>query len=175
MIFGKRVKSLQDLFGDIFGDIARPAFGSVESNHPHGAIELAAHQIGDDGFPVGLFFVDLAPASAAFAEIVQHQINIDVIRQGRRDRGRTTPRLAPSSLAPVSRLVVLASPVARFWAAPAALPRSQAERQAPTALEGCRVSRARAALRLSARCGAWLPDSQVVRRLRKRLRPGRVA
>jgi hypothetical protein len=89
VIFGLCVEPLQDLFGDIFGYIARPAFGSVESDDPHRAIELAAHQIGDDGFPVGLFFVDLAPAAAEVAEIVQYQVNIDVIGQGRGDRGRT--------------------------------------------------------------------------------------
>jgi len=67
MIFGLRVEPLQDLFGNIFGDIARPAFGSVERDDPKRAIELAAHQIDDDRLPIGAFFVDLTPSAAEAA------------------------------------------------------------------------------------------------------------
>jgi hypothetical protein len=67
MIFGLRVEPLQDLFGNIFGDIARPAFGSVESDDPKRAIELAAHQIDDDRLTIGAFFVDLTPSAAEAA------------------------------------------------------------------------------------------------------------
>ena len=49
--------------------------------------------------------------------------------------GTGLPRAAPSSLAPVSQPVVSDWPVARSWAEPAALQRSQAERQVPTGLE----------------------------------------
>jgi hypothetical protein len=66
-------------FSDIFGEIARRAFGGVEANDAHGVIVLAAQKVADHGFEVGCLNTSLPPAAA--------KNQIDGLILARDDRG----------------------------------------------------------------------------------------
>jgi hypothetical protein len=45
--------SLTQVFGELAGDVARPAFGEVEADDPTRAFVLAAQKVRDDRFVIG--------------------------------------------------------------------------------------------------------------------------
>ena len=71
--------ALPQLFGDVSGDIARPAFSGVEADDPDRICILAAQQVANDGLVIRRFCTGLAPDSADLAEIIDNQINILLI------------------------------------------------------------------------------------------------
>ena len=54
------------------GDIAGPAFGSVEADNPHGVLVLACEEIGDDGFEIGLLDIGLPADRLMFGSDFPH-------------------------------------------------------------------------------------------------------
>lgn len=78
------------LAGDLLRYVAGPALRCVEGDHAHRVGILSLEEIADHGLAVGPVLIDLAPVAPALAEIVQHDIHVDIIGQGRRDRGQAT-------------------------------------------------------------------------------------
>jgi hypothetical protein len=63
-----------DLLGDVGGDVGRPLLRHVEGNYQNWGVELAGHEIREDGFKIGLSDVGLAPDTTTVSEIVGDQI-----------------------------------------------------------------------------------------------------
>ena len=82
--FGKRLSltigAIDDLAGDVFGRVPRPALGDVEENHPEGVIVLAGEEVPDDGGPIGLSEVGLKVCPAMPAEVLDYDVDVGVVR-----------------------------------------------------------------------------------------------
>jgi hypothetical protein len=81
-----------DFLGDIFGDIARPAFGAVEADDPNRVVVLTLQHVGDHRLQVRVIDVGFSPALAEMTEVVEHEIDglILATRDDRRCRLRLT-------------------------------------------------------------------------------------
>jgi hypothetical protein len=78
--------------GDIFGDIFRPALGSIEGDDADRIAILPGQQTLNYRFEVGGFVIGFAPGAAQSTEIIRHQVNrfIVVVRNYRRRPTRPT-------------------------------------------------------------------------------------
>jgi hypothetical protein len=61
--------------GDIFCDILRPMLKRIEGDNAERVVELSRHQIGDDGFEVGLLDFGLAVDGAKSGKAVDHEVD----------------------------------------------------------------------------------------------------
>jgi hypothetical protein len=59
-------------------DVARPAFGTIESDDVHRIVELPGDEIVDDALEARLRFIGLAIGAAGFAKVVEHEMHDDV-------------------------------------------------------------------------------------------------
>jgi hypothetical protein len=79
---------LNDLVSELGRDIARPALGGVECDDASRIGILTVDQVGQDLPAIGALLVRLAPGAAeALAEIIKHQVDVDVVGRGWRNRG----------------------------------------------------------------------------------------
>src|SRR5262249_49954380 len=63
---------------DLFGNVARPAFGGVEGHDPNRFLILPVEQVFDQRLAVSIHFVGLAPDPAENAQMVQYEIDVAV-------------------------------------------------------------------------------------------------
>src|SRR5260370_38745674 len=85
--------ALAQRLGEVFGNIPRPALGSIETNDANGVAVLAVQQIRDDGFEIGIFYVGLAPClPKPAAEVIEHKINVLIIARRHNRGGLIGPR-----------------------------------------------------------------------------------
>lgn len=68
------VAAMADLFGNVLGNVARPALSSVEAHNANRIAVLAIQHLGNSCLEVGRF-IGLAPRAATAAEVVQNQID----------------------------------------------------------------------------------------------------
>src|SRR5690348_10147595 len=90
---------MPDLFGNLFGDIARPALSGVKGNDPNWIVVLAFEQVGDHRFHLGVLDVGLPPGLTAMSKVVEHQVDGLVLstRDDRRGPFRLTHDATPLS------------------------------------------------------------------------------
>jgi hypothetical protein len=74
-----QVTATAQLLGDIFGNVLRPAFGSVEGNDPNGVSILAVEQVDDYRFKIGGLYIGFPIDSAIAAKIIDDQIDILIV------------------------------------------------------------------------------------------------
>jgi ethanolamine utilization protein EutA (predicted chaperonin) len=67
------IAAIAQFLGDFVGDVAGPAFGSVEANDPDGTVVLAFQHVDDDCLQIGLLDIGLAPSTTVSAKIIHHQ------------------------------------------------------------------------------------------------------
>jgi hypothetical protein len=63
-IVAGKINAPLNLECDISRDIFRPMLSGVECNHANRVVVLARHQIGDDGFEIGLLDIGLGKRGA---------------------------------------------------------------------------------------------------------------
>ena len=74
-IIAGKINAPLKLACDILRDIFRPVLSRVECDHADRVAVLARHQIGDDGFEIGLLDIGLGKRGAEVSEIIDDKIN----------------------------------------------------------------------------------------------------
>lgn len=74
-VLAREIGPTPDFLGDVGGDIGRPVLRRVEGGHQDGVVVLAGHEVGEDGFKIGLIDVSLSPDPAQVSEIIEDQVD----------------------------------------------------------------------------------------------------
>jgi len=74
-IIAGKINAPLNLACDILRDVFRPILCGVECDHANRVAVLARHQIGDDGFKIGLLDFGFGKRGAKVSEIIDDKIN----------------------------------------------------------------------------------------------------
>jgi hypothetical protein len=68
-----QIAAVTQFTGNIFGYVARPSLGCIESNHAHRVSVLASKQVSNGGLKVGSLGISFAPDPAKPAQIIDQR------------------------------------------------------------------------------------------------------
>ncbi len=70
--------ALEHLPSDILGDISRPALARIEGDDAYRIVELARHEIVDDGAETSILLIGFAIRTTRFAEVIKYDVHGDI-------------------------------------------------------------------------------------------------
>jgi hypothetical protein len=73
-IIAGKINAPLNLACDILRDIFRPVLSGVERDHANRVAVLARHQIGDDGFKIGLLDISLGKRGGKLPEFIDDKM-----------------------------------------------------------------------------------------------------